>query len=67
MEQNLQERGVLPRIEAILRSEMFTALGQGYDKLPAQSKEARLINELIREYLMYNGYQHTLGVFASGP
>jgi lisH domain-containing protein FOPNL len=63
MEQNLEERGVLNKLEGILRAEMFQALGQGYDKLPAPSKETRLINELIREYLQFNGYEHTLGVF----
>ena len=30
------------------------------------SKENRLINELIREYLEYNGYQNSLSVFANG-
>ncbi len=66
MEQNLSERGVLSKVEAILRAEMFAALGQGHDALPKASQETRLINELIRDYLHYNGYQHALSVFQAG-
>ena len=63
IEQNLEDRGVIDRMEAMLRAEMFQSLGHRYDKLPAPSKETRTINELIREYLKYNGYHHSAGVF----
>ena len=36
------------------------------DPQPRVSDENLLINELIRDYLSYNAYKHTLGVFLSG-
>jgi lisH domain-containing protein FOPNL len=66
LEENLKQRGVLPKLEAILRAEMFKAIGQGYDTLPAPAQETRLLNELIREYLYFNGYLNAVGVFEAG-
>ncbi|KAJ3272095.1 hypothetical protein HDV01_005960 [Terramyces sp. JEL0728] len=60
---NLKERGVIAKLEAILRAEMFESIKSGYDSVPNASQETRLINELIREYLQFNGYGHTLSVF----
>lgn len=42
----------------------------GYDgqevPKPKLSNENLIVNELIREYLEYNGYRHTLSVFLPG-
>jgi lisH domain-containing protein FOPNL len=66
LQDNLQERGVISNLEAILRAEMFAALEQKYDSLPMPDSDTRLINELVREYLMFNGYGHSLSVFEAG-
>lgn len=63
---NLKERGVIAKLEAILRAEMFESIKAGYDSVPNPSQETRLINELVREYLQFNGYGHTLSVFKAG-
>jgi hypothetical protein len=34
---------------------------------PSQSQECFLINELIREYLQFNGYSNSLSVFVRDP
>jgi lisH domain-containing protein FOPNL len=66
MEENLTERGVKAKLEAYLRAEMFESLGSGYNSHPTPAQETRLINELIREYLLFNGYGHSLSVFQAG-
>ncbi|KAJ3321541.1 hypothetical protein HDV06_004077 [Boothiomyces sp. JEL0866] len=60
---NLKERGVIDKLESMLRAEMFQSIKSGYDSMPTPSQETRVINELIREYLQFNGYGHTLSVF----
>jgi lisH domain-containing protein FOPNL len=66
LDQNLKTRWSLSKIGLGLRAEMFDALGQGYNSHPSPSQETRLINELVREYLQYNGYIHSLSVFQAG-
>lgn len=33
---------------------------------PHPARETELLNELVREYLKYSGYRHTLSVFSAG-
>ena len=69
LQETLQRRGVLNEVRSRLRAEIFAALDEGEDlagkgKAPYEvGQENLLINELIREYLTYNGYKHTLSVF----
>ena len=46
-----------------MRAEIFAALDEEAPR-PALPPENVLINELIREYLEYNSYQHSLSVRA---
>ena len=46
-----------------MRNEIFHAMGDSEDVQPRLSNENLLINELIREYLEFNNYKHTLSVF----
>ncbi|OQR83251.1 hypothetical protein ACHHYP_14922 [Achlya hypogyna] len=62
LKETLEARGTLGPIKARLRAEIFQALDEGATK-PKLSNENLIINELIREYLEYNGYRHTLSVF----
>ena len=69
LQETLQRRGVLNEVRSRLWAEIFAALDEGEDlagkgKAPYEvGQENLLINELIREYLTYNGYKHTLSVF----
>lgn len=58
----LEARGVLGELKARVHEEIFRALDEPAPR-PAIPTENLLINELIREYLEYNGHQHTLSVF----
>ena len=77
----LQAKGVLPRIRAALRKEIYDlfepkvrqsttlpyslmiALIQGSKMPPKLPNETLIINELIRQYFEFQGYDHTLAVF----
>mmetsp|Transcript_12044 Transcript_12044/g.23561 ORF Transcript_12044/g.23561 Transcript_12044/m.23561 type:complete len:135 (-) Transcript_12044:543-947(-) len=61
---SLRARGVSDAIKARLRAEVFGILeGEGTPRAPRPSSETLIINELIRDYLDYNGYSHSLSVF----
>mmetsp|Transcript_28208 Transcript_28208/g.65220 ORF Transcript_28208/g.65220 Transcript_28208/m.65220 type:complete len:171 (+) Transcript_28208:92-604(+) len=60
--ETLHSRGVLGQVKAKVRAEIFSALDGEDVPRPALPRENVLINELIREYLEYNGYHHTLSV-----
>ena len=34
---------------------------------PSLAEDQIIVNELIREYLQFSGYKHTLSVFLDGP
>eukprot|EP01065_Artemidia_motanka_P031536 TRINITY_DN37947_c0_g1_i1.p2 TRINITY_DN37947_c0_g1~~TRINITY_DN37947_c0_g1_i1.p2 ORF type:complete len:133 (+),score=45.45 TRINITY_DN37947_c0_g1_i1:54-452(+) len=56
----LEAQGVLGPVKAQLRAAVFKALeAQAATQRPEPVHETMLINELIREYLEYNGYRHT--------
>eukprot|EP00752_Nemacystus_decipiens_P005786 g5235.t1 len=63
--ENFEHRGVLGKLKAKVRAEVFHTLEGPQDGLlpPPLSNENLLINELVREYLSYNGYTNALGVF----
>ena len=63
LKETLEEKGVMSQIRARIRAEIFGALNDSPPSRPDLSNENLIINELIREYLRFNGYEHTLGVF----
>jgi lisH domain-containing protein FOPNL len=63
LRETLERRGVLGELRASLRSEVFAAMDDADDARPPLTNENLLINELIREYLAFNQYKHTLAVF----
>jgi lisH domain-containing protein FOPNL len=63
LKDTLDKKGVLSKIKAEIRAEIFTALDSDTVPKPKLSNENMLINELIREYLHYNHYNHALSVF----
>ena len=62
---SLKESGKLGQITAEIRAEVYKILSEDEkdrDKIPL-CKENFIINELIREYLQFNGYSNSLSVF----
>ena len=64
LKETLEQKGALQKIKAEIRAEIFTALDADNAKgKPGSPPENVLINELIREYLEYNGYYNAASVF----
>ncbi|GLD93781.1 hypothetical protein PINS_up002386 [Pythium insidiosum] len=63
LKDTLEARGSLGQIKARIRAEIFSALDDHSVPKPKLSNENLIINELIREYLEYNGYRHAHSVF----
>ncbi len=65
---NLEQRGVLSKIRANLRAEIYKAFEEGEDddvknRKPPITGQQLIINELIRDYFEWCGYGHALSVF----
>ena len=63
----LDASGDIERIKAQLRAAVFHSLdGSSPETTKIRATpENTLINEMIREYLQFSGYEHTLSVFTS--
>ncbi|KAL4624517.1 lisH domain-containing protein FOPNL [Arapaima gigas] len=62
LKETLESRGVLGQLKARIRAEVFHALDDTSEPRPALSRENLLLNELIREYLLFNKYRYTASV-----
>ncbi|KAJ3015343.1 hypothetical protein HKX48_004650 [Thoreauomyces humboldtii] len=65
LRESLETRGTLTDVRAHIRAEVFRALHDPDERPPPPPRETALMNELVREYLRYMGYRHSLSVFAS--
>ena len=64
LKETLEQKGALQKIKSQIRAEIFTAMDADSQKgKPGPPDENVLINELIREYLEYNGYYNSASVF----
>ena len=63
LKETLDDRGVLTKIRAQIRAEIFNTLSEGGGQKKTLSEENLIINEIFREYLEYNNYHHTKEVF----
>ncbi len=63
LKDTLEEKGVLSQVRAKIRAEIFNALNDKPMTAPDLPNENLIINELIREYLIFNNYHHSLSVF----
>ena len=62
--ESLEASGAMDKLRARLRAEVFQVLDEGRTlPKPELSNENLVINEMIRDYLRFNGYTHTLSVF----
>lgn len=61
----LKSRGVVDSIKSTLRAEVYNVLEdhEAQSACPKPAPETMLLNNLIEEYLLYNGYLNTLSVF----
>ena len=63
LSETLQSNGTLDKLKAQLRAQVFAVLQEDEAAIkPPLSNANLIINELIREYLQYNQYNHTLSV-----
>ena len=65
MKDTLESQGTLNQIKAQIRAEVFKALDEPGGR-PQLSAENAIINELIREYLLFNQYKYTASVLQTG-
>ncbi len=63
LKETLEEKGVLNQIRAIMRESIFEAIKNDDKPIAKLSNENLIINELIKEYLIYNNYLHSASVF----
>uniref|UniRef100_A0A061RCJ3 LisH domain-containing protein FOPNL n=1 Tax=Tetraselmis sp. GSL018 TaxID=582737 RepID=A0A061RCJ3_9CHLO len=67
LRETLDNSGVTEKIKAQVRAEVFKALDTAEGiQAPELSHENLIVNELIREYLLYNRYQQTESIFIPG-
>ena len=63
LKETLEQKGVLNKIRGIMRQSIFEAIENEDKAQPKISNDELIINELIKEYLNYNNYLHSLSVF----
>ncbi|ORX55520.1 hypothetical protein BCR36DRAFT_347487 [Piromyces finnis] len=63
LKESLQVKGVINKIKANIRSEVFKSIDDEDQEKPKLSYENLIVNELIREYLEFNNYKFALSVF----
>ena len=63
LKETLDERGILQKVRAQIRAEIFNTLNEQVSSKKTLSEENLIINEIFREYLEYNNYHHTKEVF----
>lgn len=68
MRETLESTGQLDNVKAQLRAIVFQALDASSPESrsrPPVPPENMILNELIREYLSFNGYEHALAVLSA--
>lgn len=65
LREQLEETGVLNEVRCRLRAEIFRALNDTAPPPPKPIPENALVNELVREYMQFNNYNHSLSVFTA--
>lgn len=63
LKDTLEEKGVLNEVRAMMRQAIFKAIESDDKPKPKLTDENLIINELIREYMIYNNYLHSNSVF----
>lgn len=70
IKESLQKNGTLGRFKGEIRAAVMNVLNKNASgdcgDAPQIPEETKLINELIREYLVWNGYLYSEQVLAAG-
>jgi hypothetical protein len=66
LKENLRDRNVYQKLESLVRKSLFEGISAGNDSQECQSEGVLLVNELIREYLSFQGYHNSLSVLEAG-
>lgn len=62
LKEHLEQNGTLNEIRSKMRAEIFNTLNNQPKKQDQLTNQNLIINELIREYLVYNNYNYTNSV-----
>ena len=65
LKETMIKRGILNKIKAEMRQEIYEALDNDDNPKPKLTRENFIINELIKEYFNYNDYNYSSKVFQS--
>ena len=65
LKETLINEGILNKIKAEMRQEIFNFIDNDDNPKPNLTKENIIINELIKEYFKYNNYSFSLNVLES--
>ena len=65
LKETMIKRGILNKIKAEMRQEIYEALDNDDNPKPKLTRENFIINELIKEYFGYNDYNYSSKVFQS--
>ncbi|XP_004225990.1 centrosomal protein 20-like [Ciona intestinalis] len=63
--ESLETKGVMGKLKAQVRTEVYKAMDDPSVEKPKLSNENLLINELIREYLQFNRYKYSDSVLVA--
>lgn len=67
IKESLQNNGTLGRLNGEIRTAVMSILNKNFENAdpPKVPEETKLINELLREYLTWNGYLYTEQILAA--
>lgn len=65
---SLEKDGTMNRLHGEIRAAVMSVLNKNFENYepPKVPEETRIINELLREYLEWNGYLYTEQILAAG-
>lgn len=68
MKESLHNDGTLGKFKAELRAAVMSILNKNHvsNEPPKIPEETKLINELMREYMIWNGYLYSEQIFTAG-
>ena len=65
LKEHLEQKGIMNKLRSELRAEIYQTLNEQSGGVSLPTNENYIINELIKEYLLFNKHHYTLSVFES--
>lgn len=68
IKESLEKDGTMNRLHGEIRAAVLSVLNKNFENYepPKVPEETRIINELLREYLEWNGYLYTEQILSAG-